>query len=56
MIAASALSMTLENKYSLDLTPEGSSLDEYLVIKLSKVRFPSQISILSYLEKFEGDK
>jgi hypothetical protein len=56
MIAASAFVKTLENKKRRDLTPDGSSLEEYLVIKLSKVKFPSQISILSYLEKLEGDK
>jgi hypothetical protein len=56
MIAASALSITLENKNNLDLTPEGSSLEEYLVIRLSNVRLPSQMSILSYREKLEGDR
>ena len=47
MIAASAFSTTLENRNNLDLTPEGSSLEEYLVIRLSNVKFPSQMSILS---------
>jgi hypothetical protein len=56
MIAASALSTILENKNNRDLTPEGNSLDEYLVIKLSNVKFPSHISILSYFEKLDGDK
>jgi hypothetical protein len=56
IIAASALSTTFENRNNLDLTPDGNSLEEYLEIKLSKVRLPSQISILSSLEKLEGDK
>ena len=43
MIATSAFSTTLENRNNLDLTPEGSSLEEYLVIRLSNVKFPSQI-------------
>ena len=37
----------VQNKNNLDFTPEGSSLEVYFVIRLSNVKFPSQISILS---------